>query len=424
MERFLFVLLLFFIIVSIFSYSSNISSYPLESDNNRTKLINSTLSNLGIDESTGAAIFDIYSNELIFGHRERKLFIPASIMKLTTTISSLSFLGPFYTYEVKIYRKDNNIIISSNYNPTLIEEINPDPYRLLKEGIKNILDTYNIKSIDNVYLDHSYPSYFPESWKIYEGEPYAPYLSTFSFNQNMIKIEKKNNVFHIYPPIFDEFKNYSYVLKLVKNLNEIDGAYWYIYPSAEEYNKKVIESIFKELKINCKAEIQREKIDNAEYLGSFPTGILIEALKYQNYYSDNFIAQQVYNLLKYQYNINLQEVYKNYNFYVDDGCGLSRKNRLNPYYLAYLLSLMDDYNLIDYILYTLPNSGEGTLSHRKLPPTVKAKTGTLNDVSSLAGYIKTQKGNWYSFTIIYNGPGVFNAKLKEEQILFFIYNNL
>ncbi|MFN3995454.1 MAG: D-alanyl-D-alanine carboxypeptidase, partial [bacterium] len=248
--------------------------------------------------------------------------------------------------------------------------------------------------------------------------------STFSFNQNMIKIQKKNNGFIIYPPVFDELRDYNKLVSIVSNLREIDGAFWYIYPSPPEYNKRVIKKIFKDLGYDVNVKFLENPINkDVEYLGSFPTATLLESLRYQNFWSDNFVAQQIYNKLKYEINFDFSQYYKDYGVIIDDGCGLSRKNRISAYFLAELLSKADDFGLLDYLIFTLPGYNEGTLEKRDLPPTVKAKTGTLNDVSSLAGYIKTLKGKWYSFAIIYNGPNVYNAKLNEEKILNYVYKN-
>ncbi|MCX7972080.1 MAG: D-alanyl-D-alanine carboxypeptidase [bacterium] len=378
---------------------------------------------IDFQDKTSLTVFNVYSNEMVFFHKERELLIPASTMKLVTTVSALSVLGPFYVFEVKIHRKKNNIIISSNYNPTLIEEIIQDPYVFLKQGIKNILEANQISEIDKVYIESTLPSYYPESWKIYEGEPYAPYLSTFSFNQNMIKIQKKQSNFVIYPPVFDELKDHKKISSLISDLQEIDGAYWYIYPSPKEYNIKVLRKIFHEIGYDVEVEFLANKdfLHDTEYLGSFPTATLLDTLRYQNYWSDNFVSQQVYNKLKYELKINLDSYYEDYDISIDDGCGLSRKNKLTTYFLAKLLAELDDFGIINYVCYTLPGYNQGTLYKRNLPETIKAKTGTLNDVSSLAGYLKKKKGNWYSFAIIYNGPNVYQAKLDEEKIVNYIY---
>lgn len=403
------VLILFFLfILFCFAYTNNGKSIPFSFEN-----------------KTSISIFDVYSNEIIYFYKERELLMPASTMKLVTSIDALSILGPYYIFDVKLFKiNDGGILISSNYNPSLIEEIIPDPYNFFKQSLRDVLLANKIEKINKVYIDSSLPSVYPESWKIYEGEPFAPYLSTFSFNQNMIKIQKKQNHFIIYPPVFDEIKDYKKISNLVSNLKEIDGAYWYIYPSSDEFNKKILKKMFEEIGYDVKVELlQKWDFDNVEYLASFPTATLLECLKYQNHWSDNFVSQQIYNKLKYELKIDPNSIYSEFGVFVDDGCGLSRKNRISSYFLAYLLAHLDDYGIINYLCYTLPGYNEGTLERRDLPPTVKAKTGTLNDVSSLAGYVKSKSGKWYSFAIIYNGPNVYNAKLTEEKILNYIYEN-
>src|SRR5262249_17103706 len=41
---------------------------------------------------------------------------------------------------------------------------------------------------------------------------------------------------------------------------------------------------------------------------------------------------------------------------------------------------------------------------------VEGKTGTLNGVSTLAGYAKAQSGKTYAFAILLNGPGVSESR--------------
>jgi D-alanyl-D-alanine carboxypeptidase/D-alanyl-D-alanine-endopeptidase (penicillin-binding protein 4) len=71
--------------------------------------------------------------------------------------------------------------------------------------------------------------------------------------------------------------------------------------------------------------------------------------------------------------------------------------------------------------------GKGTLSNRMLyfHDNLRAKTGTLSNVSSIAGYIKTQKGRNLAFDIVINDPKSQsnNKKQLEEMILRAIYMN-
>ena len=57
---------------------------------------------------------------------------------------------------------------------------------------------------------------------------------------------------------------------------------------------------------------------------------------------------------------------------------------------------------------------EGSLRHRLLDDLsrgeIQAKTGTLNGVSTLAGYAKAASGKTYAFAVLLNGPGVSESR--------------
>ena len=69
----------------------------------------------------------------------------------------------------------------------------------------------------------------------------------------------------------------------------------------------------------------------------------------------------------------------------------------------------------------LPTPGQGTLVQRMLPikENLRAKTGTLVNISSIAGYLTTKKGNNYTFCIIQNDVKLSSAekKILEEYII-------
>lgn len=397
--------------------------------------INSNLSLLKAGK-VGIIFMDIYDNDkIIYEKNANELFIPASSMKLLTTYCALSNLSPFYFFELKFYTDseiengilNGNIIVNSDFNPTLIEEIIYNPYDFLFNSVKETLESYNVKSINGkFYIDYSISKeksipVFPESWEIYKGEPFAPYVIPFSFNQNMIKIVKQNESFIAFPNLGIN----PYLL--INKSSFVDNAYWYIYDDPFEYNKLIFTKILKDLSINVPVIPLYNKKENLKLLNTYLTESLLNALKYQNYWSDNYVSQSIYYLLKYKYEIDLEEYYRSLGFnniIIDDGCGLSRKNRVSPFIFAKLLSYSVKNGLYKYIDYTLPGYLQGTLSNRKnLPKTIKAKTGTLNDVSALVGIIKTNSNKYLAFAILYNGDYTYNAKIFEEQILQIIYNN-
>ncbi len=114
--------------------------------------------------------------------------------------------------------------------------------------------------------------------------------------------------------------------------------------------------------------------------------------------------------------------------FIADGSGLSRNNRIAPSVMsAWLTSLFNDEELARPFLDSLAIAREtGTLDRRfhqtKLHgATVRAKTGFINRVSCLSGYVEMPDGHCRAFSIMMNNlraPGsVAQAKRLQEQIV-------
>lgn len=90
--------------------------------------------------------------------------------------------------------------------------------------------------------------------------------------------------------------------------------------------------------------------------------------------------------------------------------GLTRENRLSAFALMRVLeNLQKDFRLMPELFVSLPIAGvDGTLKKRmKNSPGerwVRAKTGYLDGVVSLAGYAGNGQGRVFPFAMIYNGP--------------------
>jgi serine-type D-Ala-D-Ala carboxypeptidase/endopeptidase (penicillin-binding protein 4) len=99
-----------------------------------------------------------------------------------------------------------------------------------------------------------------------------------------------------------------------------------------------------------------------------------------------------------------------------DGSGLSASNRVSAAALVDFLRAMNRHPHGAEWRATLAVSGDadGSLRHRLLDDTtrgeIQAKTGTLNGVSTLAGYAKAASGKTYAFAILLNGPGVTESR--------------
>jgi D-alanyl-D-alanine carboxypeptidase/D-alanyl-D-alanine-endopeptidase (penicillin-binding protein 4) len=94
-------------------------------------------------------------------------------------------------------------------------------------------------------------------------------------------------------------------------------------------------------------------------------------------------------------------------YQLDDGSGLSKKNRLTPDTITTLLNYMYNHKNAGIFLKSLPISGtDGTLKKRlKEEPyksRVRAKTGYVKGTRTLSGYVKTLDEEVIAFSILVN----------------------
>lgn len=97
---------------------------------------------------------------------------------------------------------------------------------------------------------------------------------------------------------------------------------------------------------------------------------------------------------------------------IDNGSGLSRDGRLSANLLAQLLQLAWASPVMPELMSSLPVSGvDGTLKRtRAAPGRAHLKTGSLRDVSGIAGYVLGNSGRRYVVVAIVNHPNAAAAK--------------
>jgi D-alanyl-D-alanine carboxypeptidase/D-alanyl-D-alanine-endopeptidase (penicillin-binding protein 4) len=124
------------------------------------------------------------------------------------------------------------------------------------------------------------------------------------------------------------------------------------------------------------------------------------------------IRKTVYRSIK---NNDIQ--WHNRNF-IDNGSGLSRKTRLNPETVMGLLKKIDSDKKFLEIKSMLPVSGvDGTLKNiyqsSLLKGQMRLKTGTLNGVKCLAGFITSSSGKGYRFVFMHNNFDEYEYDLRS-----------
>jgi len=106
---------------------------------------------------------------------------------------------------------------------------------------------------------------------------------------------------------------------------------------------------------------------------------------------------------------------------VADGSGLSRSNRTSPKAVVALLTAMDEGDLALPFEASLPVAGRtGTLYDRMRGTAARdacrAKTGTLSNVSALAGYCDTRSGGRVAFAFLMNYVSPWTARRLQDRM--------
>ncbi len=171
--------------------------------------------------------------------------------------------------------------------------------------------------------------------------------------------------------------------------------------------------------ISIDGEVKRGKVTKtATLVATSPSATVGELVKMMMKFSNNFISEMLVKHLSLKIgakrgNIgqgiraiesHINKNFKNLNandFIIKSVSGLSHKNSFKPMSLARLLlaykSLKYNYEFMS----ALPIGGlDGTLKNRKMSQNIRAKTGQLNNVYGIAGYVGKSD---LVFVIIYNG---------------------
>jgi serine-type D-Ala-D-Ala carboxypeptidase/endopeptidase (penicillin-binding protein 4) len=155
---------------------------------------------------------------------------------------------------------------------------------------------------------------------------------------------------------------------------------------------------------------------------SLPLWNLVKRL---NVYSNNVMAEMLARLLGGQNavmqkaaaaaGISPQEIH------LVNGSGLGVENQISPHAIATMFAAVQRYagtnNLTVADLFPIAGTDVGTIEERNIPRNSVVKTGTLNDVSALAGFLPTQSHGLVLFTILNRGTNLDGLRASQDVML-------
>ncbi len=421
-------------------------------------VIDKTISQSEINKGAiSVSIRDVSSGKVVYELNENQSNMPASTLKLVTLKAALDTLGYNYEFTTKLFKNTNN---------DLFLKLGADPF-LSSSDLNYLIKTAMEKKINspkNIYIDDYVfdNTEWGEGWQWDDDlNPLMPKFSSYNLDRNILSIIISPTRYNAPANIYTTKFYPTTFMNLVTTGDETDVSLTRnnnISPDIINASGTVKVQITKQIPINnpkryfilqLEEAIKNEKM---YYYGNFyqkktPTTntYLVAEVKHQiedavelilkN--SDNFMAETVFKLAGKEFVQNtgsLKNSQRMINTYFDklnlkhddikivDGSGVSKNNIVTADFMTrFLVKIAEDKNYIN----SLPTAGEGTLTNRMLyfKDNIKAKTGTLSDVSCIAGYITSRSGKTYAFDIMINDPKSrpSTKKLLEEYILRDVY---
>lgn len=344
-------------------------------------------------EHSGLLLLDEMDNPFV-SDRANTPLIPASTTKLVTAWLALKYWGPDYHFKTHFYfdKSTHTLWVKGSGDPYLVsEEIQVIAKNLKRRGLYQIntiaLDTSIFQQ--NVLLPGTGIT----------NNPYDAVPSALAANFNTINLKKiKGQVVSAEPqtPLTKYAKSFSKQIK-GRSLRINTGPNP---ANAEKYFAQLLAAFLRQQGVKVTDHIKKGVISKqALFYTHINSRSLAEMIRPMMKYSTNFLANQLILVISadvYQRPANSHDVQKymeqtlsDYfawqNFTMKDGAGLSRENRLSP---AQLVDLLNAFKEWKSLLPEVENS-------------IFAKSGTMNGISTLAGYINN-KDSWHSFALMMN----------------------
>lgn len=438
------------------------------------------------ETAIGVYIQEIGASQPLLAVNADSAMNPASVMKLLTTYAGLELLGPAYTWPTILYANGKitdgvlhgDLIIKGYGDPKLdLENFWLLIHRLRQTGL------HEIKG--NLVLDHTHYDIPNDDPGEFDGQPYRTYnilpeALLVNYRTSTIHLfpqPEKNSVRVVVDPLPES-------LQVQNNLKLTQGVCgdWRnsltIDATADKEDKNnftvVLNGSFSKqcgkqsymLSLQDSAIYTRDLFKRlwAQQGGLFrgdvimsqtPNGLsplkiyqsppLADVIRGINKFSNNIAARQLYltlgtgeavsnsspaTLAKSDTAIRRWLADKQLSFpelVVENGSGLSRKERISARHMGQLLLAAYKSPVMPEFISSLPIAAvDGTLKNRFTDTPVKGlahmKTGALNDVRALAGYLLDKKGRRVIVVFFVNHDQAGQSRAAMDTLVHWVYD--
>jgi D-alanyl-D-alanine carboxypeptidase/D-alanyl-D-alanine-endopeptidase (penicillin-binding protein 4) len=329
-------------------------------------------------------------------HMEAAL-VPASILKLLTTLAALEKLGPDYRFKTEFYIDPQNDLKIKGYgDPLLVSE----ELKLMAAHLATRIHTIRNLILDDFYFEQ--PVHIPGRGT--SPEPYDAPNGALCVNFNTVAFNRQNGMWVTDEPQTPLLPS---VIPKIAASGLTRGRITLAADSIEalQYTGELFQNFFRQAGIEIKGAIDRGRVDpqTDQLVWGYRSrqslrGAVGELLEYSN----NFMANQILlvmgaeilgppatvdkglQVLKAFY----REELKIKSGRIVEASGISRENRITARAMLTILQHYEPYHEL--------MRQEGRQFY---------KTGHLNGIRTRAGFLASDHGGLYRFVVIVNTPG-------------------
>jgi len=439
-----------------------------------SKSINRFLYSSAVSGSkAGIEVRDAATGQVIYSHGADRQLVPASNVKIVTIATAMALLRPDYKYRTEVLvdglpRKGTvfgNMYLKGYGDPSLVDE---QLWTLARDiAYRGVIEIKGKIIADDSYFDRNY---YGEGWGKIEDDPYFAPISALSLNFNTFvvtanpadQVGGRPKLFYMPPDKHLQLVNRAIttgaggsVLKVIEKSDEINS--YEVVGSISAGSKALeirrtigdpalytvgsFEAYLTSWGVVTSGSIDRGKTPAQarlfHYVESKPLSNILEDV---GKVSSNFGAEQVVKTLCAEKGAPEEKspattqcglkVIADFlekigipkgGYTMMDGSGLSRSDRISAKQLNdVLMAMYGDARLWPEFAASLSIGGvDGTLEKRYLNSPlrglVRAKTGHLNGVNALSGFVRARDGRMLVFSIIFNDFAGYHASVEEVE---------
>lgn len=376
----------------------------------------------------GISIYDVAKGKSLYDYQGDKFFIPASNAKLLTCYAALKYLGDSLVGLRYVQKENNTIEVEANADPTILaKDFTAQPVIDFLSKQKNILLT------DQNWKEN--PWGYGWTWSDYT-EDYSAERSFMPLYGNLVSFSGSSNLI-AYPAYFQNSftadtlhihflirrEMTANTFRKIASKRNFSAVQVPFYTGDHSTIAQLLaEATHQSVSL---AHFKLERWPDVQVIHSQPTDSLLKIMMHR---SDNFFAEQTLLMLS-----NEKLAYMNDAAIIDtllktdykdlpqkpkwvDGSGLSRYNLISPRDLVTVLLKMKNEFAWNRITTILATGNEGTLAglYKDYAGKIYAKTGTVSNNLALSGYLITQKGKTYIFSIMVNNHQAAASAIRHS----------